>query len=124
MHKIVNGTYYHKEVPNDLVSLLEQLREDKRRIIIKYGDVVSGLMEPQHFPERGTIGRSTGSQKVPLLIKTKRSLGGEILSEQRILQICTSPEGSVLWTHPILLEKMKCRCDVSFPALSNTTSDD
>jgi len=37
--------------------------------------------------ERGRVGRSTGVQKVPLIIKTTRSTGGEMLSDDRIQSI-------------------------------------
>jgi hypothetical protein len=85
--KQVNETYYHTETPDDLIKVLEDLLDSKQRVAIHFGDVVTGK---EAYVERGTIGRSTGTQKIPLLVKTSRSLGGGALLSEAILKITES----------------------------------
>jgi hypothetical protein len=85
--KQVNETYYHTETPDELVKVLEDLRQSKQRVIIHFGHVATGT---EAYVERGTIGRSTGIQKIPLLVKTSRSLGGGALFSETILKITES----------------------------------
>lgn len=78
VYQLVNDTAYHLETPRKLIEILEALRLTRERVIITYGDLK--IKRPSDYQERGRIGRSGGKYKVPLLIKTVRSMGGgEIL---------------------------------------------
>lgn len=78
------GTCYPENTPDNLVKVLETLLHSGRRVIIQFGDLQTGKVA---YQERGTIGRSTGENKIPLLVKTKRSLGGGALYTEQILRI-------------------------------------
>lgn len=99
-YKVVNGTSYDDRTPDSLVELLEQCRGNGLRLLVIYGDTQTGEAHGTQIQERGRIGRSTGTNKVPLLVKTSRSLGGEVLYSQFILQVRESKGGAVLWNHP------------------------
>lgn len=96
-YKVVNGTAYHKETPDDLIRLLESLRQTKERILLVYGDVKTGKKAEVSNMDRGSVGRSTGQYKIPLIIRTSRSLGGEAIMDHNILQIKKSRGGEVIY---------------------------
>ena len=48
----------------------------------------------------GYIGRSTGSQKIPLLIYNTRSMGGDHILDHCIVKIATAVGKHVLYQHP------------------------
>ena len=89
-YKVWNGTYYHEDTPNELVLLLDRLRETQERIIIDYGNIKTGKSWEETLDITGRVGRSNGSIKIPLLIHNKRSLGGGSLLDNCILNIKTS----------------------------------
>ena len=82
-----NGMTFHDEAPADLAAVLEQLYQSKERIRVFYGDRVTGRVWPEEYNVLGRIGRSTGSQKCPLLINNARSRGGPALLDHCILRI-------------------------------------
>jgi len=73
---IVNGTSYNEKTPRAVVDILERVRQSRERICIRYGDPATGRDwgDPRMC---GRISRSTGTVKIPLLIKTARSTGGD-----------------------------------------------
>jgi hypothetical protein len=95
---IVNGTTYNDKTPRAVVDILERARQSRERICIRYGDTETGRDwgDPRMC---GRVGRSTGAVKIPLLIKTSRSTGGEGLLEHVIIRI-TGSGGQVLYEHP------------------------
>lgn len=98
-YQIINGTYYAETTPPELAKLLDDLRLSKTRIKITYGDRKTGKVW-NGKPERGTICRSWGPIKIPLLLKTKRSTEGEGLLEHCIVKV-ERTDGHVLWqSHP------------------------
>ncbi len=104
-YKVVNGTSYHKETPDDLIALLEKLRTSGERVILLYGDIKTGIpWETYGRFDRGRIGRSMGASKIPLLIRTRRSLGGEGILDHCIVQIReSSKNGKFLYRLPFHL---------------------
>jgi len=94
---IVNGTTYNDKTPKAIVDILERVRQSGGRICIRYGDTETGRDwgDPRMC---GRIGRSTGTVKIPLLIKTSRSTGGEGLLDHVIIRITAS--NAVLYEHP------------------------
>lgn len=96
-YKEVNGTSYHSETPDDLVRVLESLRQTKERVILVYGDPSTCTPFPRYIPERGRIGRSSGKYKIPLLVRTSRSLGGEGILDHCIIQIKKSKGGEIIY---------------------------
>lgn len=96
-YKVVNDTSYDSRTPDDLVRLLEKVRLEKMRIVIVYGDVETCKPWEEVIANRGRIGRSSGSVKIPILIKTDRSMGGEGILDHCIIQIKESLGGKVLY---------------------------
>ena len=87
-YKVYQGTAYHVETPDVVVSILDRALKSHHtiRLRIHYGDPKTGRAW-DNKPETGSIGRSTGSIKIPLLIKTTRSLGGGGLLDNCIIKI-------------------------------------
>jgi len=81
-----SGTAYYIDTPDSLVELLEHNREVKNRLTIYYGK------DGKEWGDKisCTIGRSTGKFKVPLAIKTVRSMGGEAILTDCIARIVSN----------------------------------
>lgn len=97
MSKIVNGITYHKDTPDAVIAILEKSRKEKLRIVLTYGDPISKKEWESCTPERGHVGNSIGTIKIPLLIRTSRSLGGEGILDHCIVKIVESKGGRVLY---------------------------
>ena len=98
--KIVNETYYNAETPDTVIEILERLRKTKERVRIFLGDKISGECWLEEFNVLGTIGRSTGRAKIPLLINLSRSLGGGAILTHCIVMITTAKGAKVIYKHP------------------------
>lgn len=96
-YKVFNGTAYHENTPDELVTLLESLRASRTRIVLDYGDVKTGKSWGEDCDITGYIGRSTGSIKVPLLIHNARSRGGGSILDHCILSVKTSKGKNTLY---------------------------
>src|ERR1700690_3249451 len=85
--KVINGTSYPLTCPDQAASVLEKFRMEGRRnrIKIHYGNPATG----QYWGdvETGYVGRSTGTDKIPLLCHNQRSLGGGAISCSCIMKI-------------------------------------
>lgn len=105
-YKIVEGTAYHLETPDPVVSVLSDYQEGRNqtdaRLEIALGDTVTG--RSWGYPESGYIGRSTGSVKIPLLIPNSRSTGGFAILDHCIVRICTARGKLTLYQHPLYHE--------------------
>jgi len=86
-YKVINDTSYHKETNDKVISILENARISNKRIRIFYGDTKTGRDWKEEFDTIGTIGRSTGINKIPLLIKQSNSWGGGALLDHCIVKI-------------------------------------
>lgn len=84
-YKVVNGTSYNLKTSDEVINLLERYRMSKERIRIFYGR--DGKCWNEEFDTIGRIGRSTGTYKIPLLIKSSRSLGGGSIIDNCIIRI-------------------------------------
>lgn len=96
-YTIVNDTAYDVRTPAKVIDVLENARLLKRRVKIYLGDAETGRDWLEEFDTTGTIGRSTGNYKVPLLIKTVRSHGGSSILTHCILKIKDVASGRVLY---------------------------
>ena len=99
IYNVVNGTSYDARTPNEIISVLEQARLTRTRLLFDWGDQNSGKSWGEVYDIRGYVGRSTGSVKIPLLIKTSRSLGGGAILDHCIVKISESKGGKVLYKH-------------------------
>ena len=88
-YKITEGTAYHEETPDEVVRILENARQSGRDIRLRfcYGDTKTGRDWGETYDTTGYIGRSTGSIKIPILIKKINSFGGPGLLDHCIVRI-------------------------------------
>lgn len=88
-YKIKNGTAYHFETPDRIVTILEEARQSSRSIRLRFcfGDLETGKDWEETFDTTGYIGRSTGSIKIPLLLKKITSSGGGSILDHCIVRI-------------------------------------
>ncbi len=107
-YKVVNGTSYYIETPDFMVELLERLRHNNTRVRFYFGDMKTGEDWGEINDIFGTIGRSGGSIKIPLLIHNARSSGGGGLLTDSIVMIrhANKQDGGVIWKHPTYYRKM------------------
>lgn len=99
-YKVVDGTYYSQNTSDDIIKLLEKLREKRKRVHFRWGDTKTGKDWGETMDVEGTIGRSTGEVKIPLLIAQGRSTGGGGLLTGSIVKIMESKGKKVLYKHP------------------------
>jgi len=97
-YKVINGTSYNQNVPQKLIDVLENCRLNKTRIVIDYGDTVTGISWNEVNDISGYIGRTTGVSKVPILVYNTRSLGGGCISVSNILTIRESKGKKLIYS--------------------------
>ena len=93
---IVNGTSYYYKTDPQIIKILEELRQNKTRIILKYGDE-NGETCNDVSEMTGRIGRSSGKIKIPVLVHNLRSIGGRGILTDRIVKIVTSKGKKVIY---------------------------
>ena len=91
--------------PDEVIAVLETARQNQTRLHISLGhtDNDEGKLGEdwlEEFMSYGYIGRSTGTNKIPLLVHNTRSFGGPALLDYCIVRIRISRGGRVLWQHP------------------------
>lgn len=96
----LNGTYYDSRTPPDLAKVLEDCRQREVRIALSYGDAESGKDWLEECETTGTLSRSMGPQKVPIMLANARSTGGMHILDHCVVRVRTAKGGRVLWQHP------------------------
>ena len=97
-YKVVNGISYHENTPDVVIRVLENAMRTNKRIRIFYGDTETGRDWMEIYDTIGTIGRSCGQNKIPLLIKNSRSYGGGAILTHCIVKITIDKE--IVYKHP------------------------
>ena len=82
-----------------IVVLLNSLTESKQRVRLVYGNTTTGKDWLQEYDVIGSIGKSTGTNQIPLLISNSRSTGGGAILEDCILKIVDVKSKKVLYQH-------------------------
>jgi hypothetical protein len=97
-YKIIDGTAYHMETPDEVVNVLERARRNKTRIKIHLGDVLTGRDWNEEHDVIGYVSRSFGGEiRIPILVYNQRSHGGGGLLDHCIVKIVESKGGKVLY---------------------------
>lgn len=86
-YKVANGTFYNESTPDAVIRVLENSRLNNQRVRIFYGDTETGRDWMETWDTIGTIGRSCGMTKIPLLVKNSRSMGGGAILDTCIVKI-------------------------------------
>lgn len=86
-YKLVEGTSYSENTPTRVIEWLERSRRKKWRIRVFYGNRITGKDWKEKNDVMGVIGRSTGTVKIPLLIKNSSSYGGDAVLDDCIVKI-------------------------------------
>jgi hypothetical protein len=81
------GTYFDPNTGSDVRYWLEHARQNHLRLRLFLGDRLTGRDWLEEFDVIGTIGRSMGPLKVPLLIRNAQSCGGAAISTSSIVRI-------------------------------------
>lgn len=108
---IQNEGWKYKE-NEKLWNLLSSLVHSGRRVRIWYGDTETGRSWNEEHEVTGTIGRSCGNIKIPLLLKNSRSYGGGALLDDCIVRIDDIHQKRTLYKHESFhVEKLEVEID-------------
>lgn len=124
-----NGTWfkYGQNIQNEgwkykenetLWCILSSLVHSGKRVRIWYGDKETGRSWNEEYEVTGTIGRSTGNIKIPIIIHTSRSYGGPSLLDDCIIRIDAIQQKRTLFQHENFhVEKLslKTELDSEYP---------
>lgn len=94
--RLPSGTCYHANTPERVIEILEQFRQNQRRVRLFYGDTITGQAWHEEHDVIGRIGRSMGPIKVPLLIEPGE-IGGPAILDHCLIRIDTPR--NVLYQH-------------------------
>lgn len=83
--------------PQDLNNKLLELHLSGERVILDYGNRLTGESWNEEFDITGRIGRSTGSIPIPILVHNRNSTGGGALLDGSIISIKSSKGKRPLW---------------------------
>lgn len=91
-------TYFDPGTSPELAGVLEGCRKSNRKVRLVLGDANTGEAWLDEYDVVGTIGRSVGSLKVPLLVEAGESGGGAILTAC-VLAVIEWDSGRWLFRH-------------------------
>src|SRR5690606_5877900 len=83
----------------EVAKILERLYRSQQRVRLWYGNPETGKAWLEEHDVMGYIGRSTGEQKVPLLVCRSNSTGGYQINTENIVRVDTT-RGVRLYRHP------------------------
>ena len=105
-YKVVEGVSFSEETNESVIKILLDAIKNRYRIRIFFGDDESGSDWCETYDTIGTIGLSYGPAKVPLLVHSVRSMGGDAILTDCIVKITRNKK--VIYQHP------KYNCDIIF----------
>jgi hypothetical protein len=95
------GFWFSTETEQEIKDIIVQLYHSKKRVRFHWGDTKTGKDWEDIYDVCGTVGISTGNQKIPLLIHNSRSFGGGAILDHCIVKITESSGAKkVLYQHP------------------------
>ncbi len=95
-----NGTAFHIDTPEQVVRILENALHTPQRLKLYLGDSDTGADWGEEHDTTGTIGRSTGNVKIPILLNNTRSIGGGAILDNCIVKIRDMRTKQILYVHP------------------------
>jgi hypothetical protein len=94
-------TWFNPETPEAVRVVLERARLQHSRLRLFFGDTNTGRDWLNEYGVVGTIGRSMGITKIPLLISNSRSSGGLAVLDSSIVRIIDCVSRRELYRHPL-----------------------
>lgn len=94
----MNETSFNPETPEKVKQVLELARENGLRVRLWYGDTETGKGWDEELDIIGYIGRSTGQEKIPIILYDRKSIGGPGILTHCIVRIDTT-RGQTLYIH-------------------------
>jgi hypothetical protein len=102
-YRVCDGTFYFADTPTDVITALHSARLQRQRVRLHfcYSTPNDGRDWLQEYDAEGTIERSMGPIKIPLLIHSVRSNGGGGILTGCIVKITTTGNNRrTLYQHP------------------------
>lgn len=95
------GIYYHLDIPETMIKILESIRLSGKRVRFHWGDTKTGLDWGDVYDVAGTLSNSMGPLKIPILIHSRRSMGGGHILDNCIVKITTTRKPIfTIYIHP------------------------
>lgn len=95
----INETFFDPDTPDKVRRILERYRKSGDALRVFYGDPVTGKDWLDENDVVGTVGRSCGIFKVPLLVEEGES-GGPALLDHCVVRMTDGKTGRELYRHP------------------------
>lgn len=119
-HDLNAQTWFAAKTPAAVRAALEAARISGDRVRVFLGDTTTGRAWLEEWDTVGTIGRSMGPQRVPLLIKSARSHGGGAILTASIVRLVSVKSGRVLYSHPSFhVEPLEARQSSTLPGYAS-----
>lgn len=93
------GTWYDADTPNKVKAVLNRCMKSGNEIRIFYGDQTTGRDWMEQYDMVGTVGRSTGLMKIPLLVGKGES-GAPGMLDNCIVRIIDVESHDEMYRHP------------------------
>lgn len=94
------GFFFNEKTAPQVQNAIKHAHAHGLRVRVFLGDPETGEAWPEEWDVMGTIGRSMGPQKIPLLINNRRSMGGGGLLDSCIVGLALTNGGGWLYKHP------------------------
>ncbi|MHB8742819.1 MAG: hypothetical protein ACYC9L_06790 [Sulfuricaulis sp.] len=94
------GTYFHQQTPKAVRRILETARETGIRLRLFLGDAITGRDWGEEHDTIGTVGRSTGPLRVPLLVADSFDAGGGAILDHCVVRVIDVQRGWDVYRHP------------------------
>lgn len=114
-YKVVDGVSFYEGTNEIVVSILLDAIARRDRIRIFYGDVESGKDWCETYDTIGTVGLSCGTEKIPLIIHSTRSMGGDAILTENIVKITRNKK--------VIYQQHNYNCNVSINENGNVVSN-
>lgn len=98
-YRLDKDLHFHSETAPAVRAAIQAAFDGRKRLRIWYGDIQTGKAWPSEYDVTGRIGRSTGRFRVPLLIRTARSLGGGAILDHCIIRVDDMRTRTSLYRH-------------------------
>jgi hypothetical protein len=96
---VVHGMSFNEGTNEKVIEVLSMVQKDRRRVRVWFGDVLTGKSWDEENDVCGYIGKSTGMNKIPLLIHNEKSFGGGALLCDSIVKIVDTKSKVIYYQH-------------------------